>query len=171
MSKKIRIDLDDDHSINEAIREIEELKEMIDEFPAYVARREYLFAQERYDNVTKNDGELDVNTMGKVSVMCEEQPKKALIHAVGEDVVFAEYGAGIGTPEVDTTANGGEMVTTGQGTWSQSGGKGHIPLTGDRGYWFYYNTYYKRINPTYAMTQTVEDIKRDAGKLSQEFFK
>lgn len=170
--KKIRIDLDNDMSIDKAIQEIEELKKQIESFPAYVAEKNAPLAQQGYADVQMNGSfgnESDPNINVRVTVV--KKPKRAWIKAQGEDVAFAEFGAGIGTSQTDTTADGGDAITTGQGTWSQSEGKGHIPLEGDRGYWFYNGKYYTRIYPTYAMRRTTIAIKRDIGKLAQEHFK
>lgn len=154
--KKIRIDLDDDESIDAAIKGIEELKKQIEDFPGYVAEREQHIAISGFAMRDRNDSDIRVRV--------SKQPKKGYIIAEGESVGFAEYGTGV-VADMDSEA----PIPTGVGSWSTSeDGKG---IFAKHGHWHYNGEDYIGTPPTRAMRDTVQDIKQNVGKLSKEFFK
>lgn len=160
--KRIKIDID---NIDKAIKELEELKQQIRDFPMHLA-----------EEIGKPVAEAEYATIQDpnahpLEVTAEQTENGALLKADGQDVVFYEYGAGIGTPKA-RMYDGSDDIPTGQGTWSQSEeGKGHIKAGDNDGFWFYNGMRYESIPPAYAMRHAKETIQEKAEKEAKEFFK
>lgn len=159
--KKIVIDLDS--NLNLAIAQIEDLKKQIEEFPEVLAEGNRQTTQSEYDRYVAFIEGGTVGGYGKEPVTVEIQAEKntASIHAMGEEVGFAEWGTGV-TAVVDPDA----PIPTGEGTWSKDHGQNLV----DHEYWFYNGQKHFGSVATEAMTHTIERLRNDTESIAKDYF-
>lgn len=158
----MRIDINgfDRASIRDAIRELEKVtRGKADEACMRVAEYGAKEARERFAAAASSyDGNYDVN------VVAEATPSGARVHAFGQTVLFAEYGAGASFP------NYPGVDPYGRGSWSMGpNGKGHW---NDPNGWYYAHGKKSWGNPPAAAMFHAEQAMRDnASEIARGVFK
>lgn len=169
--KDIIIDLDGD--ISSAIADIEELIEQINEFPKALAEIGAESAQLKYNNYQADTEQGFTNGYGRmpVTVTVTETDKGVQISADGEEVVFAEYGTGVHTDERGKAYSDATTppVTVAEGSYSAMNPTGGVYWR--NGYWHYDGKKFYGSYPTYALTETVEELRDNAEWISRSHFK
>lgn len=166
---KIFIDLDGD--LTEAISQVENLIDQINEFPKVLADIGVEQAQTGFDNyqaVTKY-GVADGYDRSPVNVSAIKTKEGAEIVASGEEVVFAEYGTGVFTDDQHKAYSNiaTPPVEVDAGSYSRE----NAGVFDRHGYWHYGGTLYYGSVPTYAMTNTIEELRNGTEDIARTHFR
>lgn len=167
----IKIDIDLDGDLTESISQIENLIEQINEFPKVLAEIGAEQAQTGFDNyqAITEYGETDGYGRAPVNVSPEKTKEGAEIVASGEEVVFAEYGTGVFTDDQHKAYSNiaTPPVEVDAGSYSRE----NAGVFDRHGYWHYKNTLFYGSYPTYAMTNTIEELRNGTEDIARTHFK
>lgn len=166
---KIFIDLDGD--LTEAISQVENLIDQINEFPKVLADIGAEQAQTGFDNyqAITEYGDADGYDRSPVNVSATKTKEGAEIVASGEEVVFAEYGTGVATDDQGRAYSNitNPPVDVSEGSYSRE----NAEVYEKHGYWHYGGTLYYGSYPTYAMTNTIEELRNGTEDIARTHFR
>ena len=171
---RIRINVYDPDSIEQAIQKVEEYKRSLQsKMNEIVSRLSRLGAQvvDYQYSLANDDPDFDT---ADYEVSCIVNGNSAMIIAEGSDIMFIEFGAGVRTE--DTT---GEMQTEGlppitPGSYSQTEGIGQF-IPGKKEFWFHGSgankKFYRGLTPYHGFYFASKEMKEQAVDIAIKVFK
>lgn len=159
---KIRVNVLDPSSIDEAIAELKKYSKNLQEKATEIVTELGLRGREIVDTQYSMVEEYEI-----YNVDCIVNGTSAMIIAEGDSVVFLEFGTG-----VDVEDNSSEMETAGlpiiaSGSWSATEGRGTFVR---HGHWHYNGVDYTGTMPTHGFHFASKEIKEKAVEVAKRIF-